>query len=121
MRRHGLLALVFVASGAPAICPTASAEPASGVAALLAAAVRPGPQQPSFAAIPTPSSRQRDARPEGVAQTSIERRFASERVTGSLGFLCGRPDNLSGSGGATVFGTDPHGRFVGARLSIALR
>ncbi|HSV03190.1 MAG TPA: hypothetical protein VLI41_08285 [Phenylobacterium sp.] len=80
----------------------------------LAQAVRPR-VEPAVA--PGPA----EARLAGVAQTSIARRFADDRVTGSLGFLCGRPDEAGETGRETPLGSDPHGRFLGARLSIALR
>jgi hypothetical protein len=118
LARPGLLGLCVFAMATLADRPTAVAAP--DTAALLAAAVKPGPPRPALAS-PLPADRTEALRPEGVGRTSIERRFAGERVSGSLGFLCGRPDNLSGSGGAAVYGTDPRGRFLGARLSIALR
>jgi hypothetical protein len=58
------------------------------------------------------------ARQAGIAQTSLERRFAHDKAAGSVGFLCGRDED---KGGPTAFGDDPHGRFLGARLSLAIR
>lgn len=55
-------------------------------------------------------------RAAGLARTSLDRRFADEGVTGSLGFLCG----LQPSGDSRA-GSDPHGRFVGAKFSLAFR
>ena len=53
------------------------------------------------------------------AKTAVEHRFSRrEDITGSLGFLCGLQPGQSGAG---AFGSDPHGRFVGAKLSFAFR
>jgi hypothetical protein len=49
---------------------------------------------------------------------SIDRRFAPA-ATGSLGFLCGRQPGQQDYGSAAAFGSDPHGRFLGAKLSLA--
>jgi len=56
------------------------------------------------------------------AKTAIDHRFAGRQdVTGSLGFLCGLQPGHTDSGGAAAYGIDPHGRFVGAKLSLAFR
>lgn len=55
----------------------------------------------------------------GVARTSVDRHVAGDGVTGSLGFLCGLQPHLNDSGAAQTYGVDPHGRFVGAKLSYA--
>lgn len=56
------------------------------------------------------------------ARTAIDHRFAGQsNVTGSLGFLCGLQPGHNDTGGAAAYGVDPHGRFVGARFSIAFR
>lgn len=64
-----------------------------------------------------PMSRAPEPLAAGLAQTSIERRFAHDRASGAVGFLCGRDED---HGASTPFGDDPHGRFVGARLSLKL-
>jgi hypothetical protein len=57
---------------------------------------------------------------EVFATTSVDRKFgARDDLTGSLGFLCGRQPEHTEAGGAAAFGSDPHGRFVGAKLSLA--
>lgn len=57
-------------------------------------------------------------REAGEARTSVDRRLAKGGLTGSLGFLCGLQPRLDeNSGGA--YGIDPHGRFLGAKLSRA--
>jgi hypothetical protein len=56
------------------------------------------------------------------AKTAIDHRFTRrEDVTGQFGFLCGLKPGHNESGGAAAYGVDPHGRFVGAKLSIAFR
>ena len=56
------------------------------------------------------------------AKTAVDHRFTRrEDVTGQFGFLCGLKPGHNESGGAAAYGVDPHGRFVGAKLSIAFR
>jgi hypothetical protein len=57
-------------------------------------------------------------RQAGVARTSLDHQFARDGLTGSVGFLCGLQPRLDESSGA-AYGFDPHGRFLGARLSRA--
>lgn len=112
MNRVSLTLTIWVLLGGTALAQTARSDPDS--VRRLAEAVRPHAPAASLA---TPI----DARPEVVAQTSIERRFGDGRISGALGFLCGRPDSAAETGRETPLGSDPHGRFLGARLSIALR
>lgn len=55
----------------------------------------------------------------GVARTAVETRAG----TGALaaGFLCGLKESADLSGAAQARGSDPHGRFLGAKLSFAFR
>lgn len=56
------------------------------------------------------------------AKTAVERHFTrSSDVTGAFGFLCGLQPAHTESGAAAAYGSDPHGRFVGAKFSIAFR
>jgi hypothetical protein len=56
------------------------------------------------------------------AKTALDHRFAGRQdVTGSVGFLCGLKPGHNDGGGAAAYGVDPHGRFVGAKLSFAFR
>ena len=57
-------------------------------------------------------------REAGEARTSVDRRFAKGDLTGSLGFLCGLQPRLDEHSGS-AYGIDPHGRFLGAKLSRA--
>lgn len=56
-----------------------------------------------------------------VARTSVDRTLASDDVTGSLGCLCGLEPGAGKQGAAAIRGYDPTGRFLGAKLKIALR
>ncbi|HEY3950655.1 hypothetical protein [Phenylobacterium sp.] len=55
------------------------------------------------------------------AKTSVDRHFGKSEsgLTASAGFLCGRQQGGGDTGGAAAYGVDPHGRFVGAKLSFA--
>lgn len=56
------------------------------------------------------------------ARTAVEHRFARrDDLTGSFGFLCGLQPGHTESGVAAAYGSDPHGRFVGAKFSIAFK
>jgi hypothetical protein len=56
------------------------------------------------------------------ARTAVDHRFEGKtNATASLGFLCGLQPGHNDTGGAAAYGVDPHGRFVGARFSIAFR
>ena len=59
--------------------------------------------------------------PAGVARTSIDHSFSPGKISGSAGFVCGLQDSLEHSGAREITGYDPHGRFVGAKLSFAFR
>ncbi|THD60694.1 hypothetical protein [Phenylobacterium sp.] len=54
------------------------------------------------------------------AKTAVETRLAGRSdLTGGFGFLCGLQPGHNESGGAAAYGDDPHGRFVGAKFSLA--
>ncbi|MDB5436642.1 MAG: hypothetical protein JWR47_2899 [Phenylobacterium sp.] len=56
------------------------------------------------------------------AKTAVDHRFGPrEDITGSVGFLCGLQPGHNEAGGAAAYGVDPHGRFLGAKLSFAFR
>ena len=55
----------------------------------------------------------------GIARTAVDHRFDG-RLTGSLGFLCGLHGETY-QGAAAMRGSDPDGRFLGAKLSLAFR
>lgn len=54
------------------------------------------------------------------ATTAVDHKFAERNdLTGSLGFLCGLQPGHTENGSAAAYGIDPHGRFLGAKLSLA--
>ncbi|MFL5297651.1 MAG: hypothetical protein ACJ798_14825 [Phenylobacterium sp.] len=95
----------------------------AGVLAISAAAAYAEPARPdSAAALKAAVFAQAAAtKGQGMARTSIDHRFEGKAATGSLGFLCARPDSLDERASASPLGSDPHGRFVGARLAFAFR
>ena len=58
---------------------------------------------------------------QGMARTSLDHRFAAKDASGAFGFLCGRPDSLDERAASSAYGSDPHGRFLGAKFSLAFR
>jgi len=56
-----------------------------------------------------------------LPRRSVDRRLGSDRLIGSAGFLCGRQPGVRASGAASAAGYDPHGRFLGGKLSLAFR
>ena len=57
----------------------------------------------------------------GMARTSFDGSLNRSGASGAFGFLCGRPDSLDDRAAASPLGSDPHGRFLGARLSLSFR
>jgi hypothetical protein len=102
-----VLAALAMATGARAETPRLDLTPPKSDAAALNAAVL-APDRQSHA-LPQP----------GVARTAIDRRFDRDRASGALGFLCGRPDSLDERAKSQPLGSDPQGRFLGGRVSIA--
>ena len=104
-----LIAAVTLAAGA------AHAQLAGQTAAQLRSAVYRA--EPAVAA-PLRSEAPRDF---GMPRTAIERPFASGKLEGSLGFLCGLQPKSVTDGAAAAYGVDPHGRFVGLKLRMSFR
>jgi len=87
--------------------------------------------RPQAAATPSPADLARSVLPvrdvgavplpAGVVRTSVDHSFSPGKVSGSAGFVCGLQESLDHSGAREVTGSDPHGRFVGAKLSFAFR
>lgn len=106
------LALGLLSLAGAAHAETAATE------ALSAAVLRA--QQPVAGVRLSPESAEAYAlKRAGIAQTAIERRASG--ATLSAGFLCGLKETAGRSGGASALGSDPHGRFLGAKLSFAFR
>ncbi|THD61385.1 hypothetical protein [Phenylobacterium sp.] len=63
-----------------------------------------------------------DLNSEVFAKTAVDHHFGpgdAGGATASAGFLCGLQPGHGDNGGAAAYGIDPHGRFVGAKLSFA--
>jgi len=58
--------------------------------------------------------------PPGIARTSLDHAF-DKAETGSVGFLCGLDERADAKGAMAAYGSDPHGRFVGAKLRFTFR
>lgn len=93
------------------------------IAALTAGAARAEPAKtlrldfgaPRAHAAPI-ASRTPDAPRTFGPRRDVDLRF-DDKVTGLVGFLCGREPGQTEYGAASAFGHDPQGRFLGARLS----
>jgi hypothetical protein len=58
---------------------------------------------------------------QAMSRVAVDHRFAKSDATAAVGFLCARPDSLDERAASSAYGSDPHGRFLGARLSVAFR
>ncbi len=56
----------------------------------------------------------------GIARTAVDHKFA-DRLVGSLGFLCDPQASMQYDRAAAMPGSDPQGKFLGAKLSFAFR
>lgn len=108
--------LVLIACSAAS---AASAAPADPVAAVLNQAVRPGPAPSVRLSLAKPDAEAYALRSAGIARTAVERR--SDDATAALGFLCGIQEGAGRTGAAAARGSDPMGRFLGAKFSLAFR
>jgi hypothetical protein len=112
MRRAALpIALAALALAAGAAC----AEPVR----LNLAPPPKSDAQALNAAVLAPDRAAHDLPQPGVAKTAIDRRFERDAATGSIGFLCGRPDSLDERARSQPLGSDPQGRFLGGRIAFA--
>ena len=66
------------------------------------------------------SGAEADALNPGVVRTAVDHRFA-DRLIGSMGFLCGLHPSVGHEGAEAMRGSDPDGKFLGAKLSLAFR
>lgn len=75
-------------------------------------------QGPPLSLKPRPDLRAAASPMNGIAKTSVEHRFGNDEEMAALaGFICGRDSAADYHGAAGAYGDDPHGRFVGAKLS----
>lgn len=109
---------------AQASAPPGDLQPPLQRALTTASAIGPSKPAGAPAYSPMPQDqadrlRQADAlRAAGVVSTSLDRRFERSSATGSVGFLCGRQPYAGDDGAASAHGSDPEGRFLGAKLSF---
>ncbi len=121
--RHplALISCVLLLTGA-ARAEAQVAPPERPAAAVLREQAAPHPLR-LFSPIPglaDPASDAADGlRAPGVARTSVDHRFGG--LVGSAGFLCGLQSGQEDSLAARSGGYDPHGRFLGAKLSLPFR
>jgi hypothetical protein len=94
---------------------TLAASAAQAATDPLRAAVFRSPERPAAVA---PA---RSDAPREFPKTAIEHRFGHDAVTGSAGFLCGLQPKAMTDGAAAAYGVDPHGRFLGVKLTMTLR
>jgi hypothetical protein len=97
----------------------AGAAQAATPDALKAAVFRDGAAPPARTAVVTFADAP-DPRPAGIAKTSLDHAF-DKRATGQVGFLCGLDARAAPNGAMAAYGSDPHGRFVGAKLRLTFR
>lgn len=119
MIRHRLKAatLLLVVATAAASAAQAAPDPNDAAQALRAAIIPLAPK----VAVADPYAQVRQSRSPGIATTSVDHSFAGKGLTGSAGFLCGIQPGQGQDGGAAAYGYDPHGRFLGAKLSLAFK
>lgn len=108
------LALIALAA---ALC--ASSAQAADLADLNAAVRKDAKPLVVPARLASPYAEAHSLKLAGIARTSLERR--SDAAAAALGFLCGLQDSRGRQGASAAFGSDPHGRFLGAKLSLAFR
>jgi hypothetical protein len=101
--------------------PQSSAHPSS----VAAPAVKPGDETGSKLSRALFARPEAWARSPGDAQlpTAVDRRFASDRVVGSVGYLCGLDSHAFGDPGSRgpASGFDREDTFLGAKLSYAFK
>jgi len=116
MKRGVLLSMACGLAGVMAM-PAAAGTAQAQAEAMRQAVFRPSPRT---AMIIPPARPEVAVRASGMARTSVDRRLESG-LTASAGFLCGLHPGAERDGGAAASGFDPHGRFLGAKLSFAFR
>ena len=119
MRLTTLIALAaLTAAGAARAETPAEAALRAAVLAPKPALSRPGDAPDARVALAAPYAEAYALRTAGVAKTAVS--ATDDDVTRALGFLCGLQPGQKPTGAAAARGYDPNGRFLGAKLSIAL-
>ena len=133
-RRPMMIAILLAAAGAAGVAEAETVRTLdlslptfSGAApqAVVTAQGVPAPATPDLADPLDPQARPKlvvdPLNSEVFARTSVDHHFGKSDTgaTASAGVLCGRQQGHGDSGGSAAYGVDPHGRFVGAKLSFA--
>jgi hypothetical protein len=119
MRLTTLITVLAVAA-AGAVRAETPAETALRDAVLARpAASHPGDAPNAKVGLAAPYAEAYALRTAGVAKTAVSQ--TDDDVTRSLGFLCGLQPGQKPTGAAAARGYDPNGRFIGYKLSVALK
>ena len=114
-----MLAAAILAVAGSAQAQSAPPQPSAALPQYRVEAARPAIELAApRTAVGTSFAEATALREAGVARTSLDRRFARDGLVGSVGFLCGLQPRLDEASGS-AYGLDPHGRFLGAKLSRA--
>ena len=124
MRRTALTALTALTA---ALACAGAARADTAAEALRAAVITPKPaiSRPGVDApnaritLAAPYAEAYALRTAGVAKTAVSE--TDDEITRSLGFLCGIQPGQKPTGAAAARGYDPNGRFIGYKLSVALK
>ena len=122
MRPTTLITTVLLAlAAAGAACAETATEAAlrAAVMAPRSAVSRPGDVPNAQVTLAAPYAEAYALRTAGVAKTAMSE--TDDDVTRSLGFLCGLQPGQKPTGAAAARGYDPNGRFIGYKLSVALK
>jgi hypothetical protein len=108
------------------VCAGAAHAETAAEAALRAAVMAPRPAMSRAGDAPNaritlaaPYAEAYALRTAGIAKTAVSE--TDDEVTRSLGFLCGLQPGQKPTGAAAARGYDPEGRFIGYKLSVALK
>lgn len=119
----GLSSALILAAAVAAVSGAAHAQTSAPAAAatpppVLIVRTRLNLDRNGVTPIPAASQSVDPLRDAAIPARSVEGRFTSAgNLVGSLGFLCGREPGHGDTGSAAAFGYDPHGRFLGAKVS----
>ena len=120
MSRTLLIAFAALAAAGIAHAQTPAEALKAAVLAPRAPISRPGIDAPNArVTLAAPDAEAYALRSAGIARTSIS--ATDDEITRSLGFLCGIQPGQKPTGAAAARGYDPSGRFLGYKLSIALK
>ena len=94
---------------------------ADAQAQTVASAPRPPPLRLNLGRLSSPYDAAQALQAAGIARTALDRQLGRSDAKASLGFLCGLTPTPDVHGGASAFGRDREGRFLGAQLRFGFR